>query len=420
MFASGVLDVGLALSYVFLLASLLVSAVNELFASWLKLRATTLWKGLEKLLLSPSLRDELYQHPLIKTLSTPQDLGGSLFGWGSSSPHRRGPSYIPARTFALALLDLFQQPQVWLRTLEREIAGMRARLASGDPGATAEVAAQTGRLASLIPADGVGLRVRAELERLQGALTRAQAPAAHLLHAVDEVRSALPAHAAEAFSQAIAARSGELGRVLGALNEEAAGDAERLRQGIERWFNDGMDRLSGWYKRRTQAVQVLLGLSLAVILNLDAIGMGTTLWTNVAVREAVVAQAHVYAVEARQPAIRGPVQPENRPAGLPADAGSGSAQLRSAQPVPQVDAAGSSPAERRFEELRTRLQETSLPIGWTEVGKRRFRERPVVTLIGWLLTAAAASLGAPFWFDLLNKFMNIRSAGPAPAEKKTS
>jgi hypothetical protein len=30
-------------------------------------------------------------------------------------------------------------------------------------------------------------------------------------------------------------------------------------------------------------------------------------------------------------------------------------------------------------------------------------------LPGWLLTALAVSLGAPFWFDLLNKFMVVRS-----------
>jgi hypothetical protein len=30
-------------------------------------------------------------------------------------------------------------------------------------------------------------------------------------------------------------------------------------------------------------------------------------------------------------------------------------------------------------------------------------------LLGWLFTALALSLGAPFWFDLLNKFMVVRS-----------
>jgi hypothetical protein len=35
-------------------------------------------------------------------------------------------------------------------------------------------------------------------------------------------------------------------------------------------------------------------------------------------------------------------------------------------------------------------------------------------LCGWLLTAIAVSLGAPFWFDLINKFINIRMVGQKP------
>jgi hypothetical protein len=38
-------------------------------------------------------------------------------------------------------------------------------------------------------------------------------------------------------------------------------------------------------------------------------------------------------------------------------------------------------------------------------------------LAGLALTAFAASLGAPSWFDLLNRFMNIRSAGKSPDKK---
>jgi hypothetical protein len=40
-------------------------------------------------------------------------------------------------------------------------------------------------------------------------------------------------------------------------------------------------------------------------------------------------------------------------------------------------------------------------------------------LVGWVFTAIAASLGAPFWFDTLNKFMNVRAAGTAPNEKNS-
>jgi hypothetical protein len=37
-------------------------------------------------------------------------------------------------------------------------------------------------------------------------------------------------------------------------------------------------------------------------------------------------------------------------------------------------------------------------------------------LLGWLITASAMSLGAPFWFDILKRFVSIRSAGKAPEE----
>jgi hypothetical protein len=38
----------------------------------------------------------------------------------------------------------------------------------------------------------------------------------------------------------------------------------------------------------------------------------------------------------------------------------------------------------------------------------------LVQILGWLLTALALSLGAPFWFDMLNKFINLRGAGDKP------
>jgi hypothetical protein len=40
--------------------------------------------------------------------------------------------------------------------------------------------------------------------------------------------------------------------------------------------------------------------------------------------------------------------------------------------------------------------------------------------LGWLITAFAVSLGAPFWFDLLNKFVNVRASGKAPEEEPKS
>jgi hypothetical protein len=40
-----------------------------------------------------------------------------------------------------------------------------------------------------------------------------------------------------------------------------------------------------------------------------------------------------------------------------------------------------------------------------------------VKLIGILITAGATAQGAPFWFDILKRFVNIRGTGPNPSEK---
>jgi hypothetical protein len=45
-----------------------------------------------------------------------------------------------------------------------------------------------------------------------------------------------------------------------------------------------------------------------------------------------------------------------------------------------------------------------------------WRDQVATHLLGWLITAFAVSLGAPFWFDLLNKIMVIRST-VKPREK---
>src|SRR5690349_475089 len=104
MFNSAILDVAIGLSFIFLLFSLLVTAICELFAGVMKWRAEHLWRGLEQLLQSTDARDALYEHPLIRGLSP---MAATVSGWKQG---HNGPSYIPSRTFALALLDVLQRP----------------------------------------------------------------------------------------------------------------------------------------------------------------------------------------------------------------------------------------------------------------------------------------------------------------------
>jgi hypothetical protein len=58
---------------------------------------------------------------------------------------------------------------------------------------------------------------------------------------------------------------------LTAMLHEAGEDANKLRDSIESWFNSTMDRVSGWYKRRSQLIIFLLGFGAAAIININSI-----------------------------------------------------------------------------------------------------------------------------------------------------
>src|SRR2546423_11484047 len=94
------LDVAIGITFVFLLASLLCSAIVESIESVLRRRATDLERGIVELLRDPALVAKFYNHPLITSLYK-----------GSYVPRSKQlPSYIPAQSFALAMMDLMISP----------------------------------------------------------------------------------------------------------------------------------------------------------------------------------------------------------------------------------------------------------------------------------------------------------------------
>lgn len=165
-------------------------------------------------------------------------------------------------------------------------------------------------------------------------------------------------------------------------------DASACNAAIEKWFDDTMDRVNGVYKRNTQLVLLVLGLALAVGCNVNLLEISGTLWTSAAAREEINAVAQMYACK-------------------------------------DTDSCRSD----RYKDARGTLEKdlTSLPLGYHGVdlltywkdALQKWTEPPLgvwaSNLAGWLLTAIAISLGAPFWFDLINKLVNVRMVGQKPA-----
>ena len=169
---------------------------------------------------------------------------------------------------------------------------------------------------------------------------------------------------------------GDLKRTLSLFLQNAGGDLDAFRTQIETWFDDAMDRLSGIYARISQYSLIVFGVLLALSLNVDSVRLARTLWQDSAMRGQLVATA---AATVDQP-------PPN--------------------------AATPDTSARQALQL---LQSQDLPIGWSAATHLIGAQAVMSAIFGWLFTAAAVALGAPFWSSLLQQLTNLRSAGPKPS-----
>ena len=185
---------------------------------------------------------------------------------------------------------------------------------------------------------------------------------------------------------------------LEACLTEAGNDLDRFRASVATWYDDAMERLSGAYKRQLKWISMLVGLLVAVIFNADSVGVAATLWQDQALRASMVAVATKMA------------ESSTVASGVPAD-------LKGALEKAEGDLRGlpigwKCPRLERAREEKASLGER-LAAYWPCARDAAPTLRPT-TILGWIMTAVALSLGAPFWFDLLQKFMNVRGAGARP------
>lgn len=178
------------------------------------------------------------------------------------------------------------------------------------------------------------------------------------------------------------------------------GDPGKVSAYIEAWYTTAMDRLSGLYRRKTQWIVLLGTLVVSVGLNVNTITIVQSLTQQRALREAVAASATLTAADSR---------------------------LLDTLP------AGSTELSPRLKKQIAEVRELGLPIGWDDMPRHTLRDLGqrgfvvpftggwvlqvgwLAVGLGWLMTALAISLGAPFWFDVLSKVMVVRATAKPPA-----
>lgn len=194
-------------------------------------------------------------------------------------------------------------------------------------------------------------------------------------------------------------------RSISALMASAQTAVADAQAATGRWFDDAMERVSGNTKRFSQMATLGIGLILAVGLDVSTIELFRTLARD-EVQRTAYREAAMAAVARGTPATNACLtERKAREAYTAAPAAD--------RPVLDVKIA----AECLDEVTRTALSDLpGVTLGW-----QRDPFADVLTgvraVLGWILTALALSLGAPFWFDLLSKVVRIRGAGVKPETK---
>lgn len=417
------IEVVLGLSFVYFLLSLICSHVNELLSGLFKLRARDLERGVSNLLCDPDITKAVLKHPLIKALGS-ENTETPLVRWCAPSARSGLPSYMPARTFALALFETLVPASSGPVTVERlqcraralangvldEVRAsvqsmnglapaVRQQILAAMPAGTTTDEARAAILAlkEKLPQAGTVLAMIDNQQSIGKALLSLIAQSASpntLLVGVEDLRQLVTRLPDTPEKNDIAASVLDPGATLDSIRRTLllapestaraavlttidAGQAtlEAVRSSVEGWYDGAMDRVSGIYKRRIQLWLLSIATLVTLALGADTLQMISILANNPLARAELVNQA--------------------------AEAG--------AQPTqPSLD------TQATVSNLHFMFgYRDAPPLGgaawWLWAGAK---------LPGLLLTIVAVSLGAPFWFDVLQKFTNVRNAGqrPKPAE----
>lgn len=397
------MDVVIGLVFVFLLYSLLASIIQEIFSTWIGLRARILKKAIVRMLNDGSddpkkpirwyefifwffnafiwrrfvsfyrvliqrdpkegtLARSFYEHPLIKYLG--------------ENPYNSKPAYLSAKNFSKVVVDM--------------LTGMKNK-----------------------PGSDYALEIQAFLDPSTQKVVE------------DEYSDALKA---TEVPKGDTTESTHVERdtylFLQSLWADAQGDVNRFKTLLEGWFNDTMERTTGWYKQYTQFFLFLVGFGIAVAFNVNSIRIAQKLATDPELREQVVQQADAF-VEAH-PNLGAELKKATRNAvinpatGLPTD--SSQTTIDSVQTLLNTQDTLLARANHLVNGDIKNLNQV-LGLGYDPVEghlfschnlkrfcRGFFSKEGFVRTIGWILTALAISLGAPFWFDLLNKLMQLRGS----------
>jgi hypothetical protein len=417
--------------------------IQEWIAARLKWRARMLEKTLGKMLTDSTLVDQFFNHPLIRSLYT-----------GKNNDNK--PSYIPASQFSQAMIDILSSTGTEASLIQQQLyklysetqrlprkkrlearsrlslmLGMIRKALVSETGedATAEIldSVKTDLLTmgQDIPrlqtsVDSLFDTIRVQKQQINDALVKLSVnPKASEDETINRIRAGVTALSIThpQLKQAMYAIMNSMPQTIWQKENEL----ELVHNNIEDWFNNAMNRLTGWYKRRSLITTLIMGILLASVVNVDSINLTGRLWREPDLRIAILSNiesiltqnntttldvGQLSTIQAQFSEITLPVGWLGSPISLTSNQVMNLANVCTLFPQQENEIYGLVISGRCYPIINT-PQVTDLP-GW------------LIKLAGILISGAAASPGASFWFDILKKIINVRLSGVNPSERQTN
>jgi hypothetical protein len=380
--SSGIVDLAIGLVFVFGVTAALASAVTELISRLLGLRAAYLLSGLRELLDSGSIVTDLGE-----ARKDYDDIRGLVAGGQQPAAAQLAGAQAAAVTGPSATAALLGGPILGSQGMPGK-ADNRTLKVSPPKKTDSHAPNQSSSGLLGLWRNRRSLPSYISSRSFADALIDLLVPDASGDTTMDKIRTSI---------DRLPAVLGPLKSSLRALAKNVGDDITKFRTAVEHWYDDHMDRVSGWYKRRVAKITLVVGAILVVLLNINALTIARTLYSDSTVNAAVSSVAS---------------NGKSCPAG---------GDERACLSTLESDLSSAAAA--------------GLPVGWGTVRDclpkdahcnwldqrgvfSRHGGSPwqlILVLLGFLIMVGSIVPGARFWFGLLSKLGSLRTTGPKPA-----
>lgn len=206
-----------------------------------------------------------------------------------------------------------------------------------------------------------------------------------------------------------------------AKKDEVIDELLEVKKGVGDWFDNCMIRVGGTYRNMQQKWLLVFSFTVVILFNADTITLSKYLYNNKDVRDALVEQASRSTQDSLTVAFYQQVMESS------AQSQNGDSIVIGQDGMTLINEIKGSVSN--LKEVNAELEALSLPLGWNsfflslkkskeDLGFWNYVLIFLMKIVGLVITGFAVSMGSPFWFDILNKLVNLKGTGGKPVSKK--